>query len=253
MKISKPNIEVLADSEAVARRCLALFVSDVESVLKTADCFNLAISGGHTPERFFKLLGEAPAAKTLAWNKINLFWVDERYVPHESPLSNYKLAVDTFLSKIPIPQENIHPIPTNFEAFDQAARQYEDTLRSAFKISKGQIPKFDFILLGMGADGHTASLFPNSNALADTTDLACVVYLIDPEQAKQALTRITLTYPVLRAASQIIVLVTGPEKAQTLKEVLTNPPDESKYPIHLLWPSINKIIFLADSPAAKLL
>jgi 6-phosphogluconolactonase len=253
MKISKPNIEILADEDSVAGKCLALFISAIDRVLKTADVFNLAISGGHTPAKFFKLLTEDPSAKTIPWKKINVFWVDERYVPHESPLSNYKLATDTFLSKIPIPKENIHPIETNFEAFDQAARQYEDTIRSVFNIKKGQMPQFDFILLGMGADGHTASLFPNSNALADTNDLACVVYLIDQKQPKEALTRITLTHPVLRAASQIIILVTGSEKAETLKDVLTNSPNEMKYPIHLLWPSLDKITWLIDSPAAKLL
>ena len=248
-----PNVEVLTDAETVARRCLSLFAAAVERVLKTADVFNLAISGGHTPERFFKLLVDDPVSKSLPWNKLHLFWVDERYVPHDSPLSNYKLAADTFLAKIPIPKENIHPVPTDYEAFDSAARQYEETIRSAFHIKKGRTPQFDLIILGMGADGHTGSLFPNSSAAFDTNDLACVVYLLDQKLPDQAVTRITLTYPVLRAAKQLIILVTGPEKATILKEVLTNPPDEIKYPVHLLWPALDKISWLVDSQAAKLL
>ena len=105
----------------------------------------------------------------------------------------------------------------------------------------------------MGADGHTGSLFPNSNASFDTSDLACVVYLLDQKMPDQTVTRITLTHPVLCAASQITVLVSGAEKAKILKEVLTSEPDEVRYPIHALWPALDKISWLVDSPAAKLL
>jgi 6-phosphogluconolactonase len=253
VKQHKPNLEVLTDADAVARRCLEVLVATVERVLKTAKVFNLAISGGHTPEKFFKLLGSNPDVKTLPWNKIHLFWVDERYVPHDSPLSNYKLAANTFLTKIPIPKENIHPISTDEEDFNAAARQYEKTIRSVFRIKSGQVPVFDLIILGMGADGHTGSLFPNSNASFDTSDLACVVYLLDQKMPDQTVTRITLTHPVLCAASQITVLVSGAEKAEILKEVLTSEPDEVRYPIHALWPALDKISWLVDSPAAKLL
>jgi 6-phosphogluconolactonase len=182
-----------------------------------------------------------------------LFWVDERYVPHDSPYSNYKLAADTFLTKVPIPKENIHPIPTDFEDFDSAARQYEKTLRSVFHIKSGQLPKFDLIILGMGSDGHTGSLFPNSNACFDTKNLACVVYLLDQKLPDKTVNRITLTHPVICAASQIIVLVSGSEKAGTLKEVLAGPPDEIRYPIHILWPVLDKVLWLIDSPAAGLI
>jgi 6-phosphogluconolactonase len=105
----------------------------------------------------------------------------------------------------------------------------------------------------MGADGHTGSLFPNSNASFDTTDLACVVYLLDQKLPDELLNRITLTHPVLCAASQIVVLVSGAEKAEILKEVLTDPPDEVQFPIHVLWPVLDKVVWLVDSPAAKLL
>lgn len=249
----KPNVLVVADADAVARRCLELFVDAAKLAIKTKNVFHLAISGGHTPEKFFKLLGKDPAVKTLPWNKIHLFWVDERYVPYDLPLSNYKLAADTFLTKIPIPKENVHPIPTDLEDFAAAARQYEKTLRSVFHVEKGQIPKFDLIILGMGADGHIGSLFPNSNATFDTADLACVVYLLDQKLPDQSVNRITLTHPVLCAATQLIILVTGPEKAKILKEVLTSPPDEVHYPVHYLWPALDRIIWLVDSPAAMLI
>jgi 6-phosphogluconolactonase len=199
------------------------------------------------------LLGSSSGSKALDWNKIHLFWVDERYVPHDSPLSNFKLAADTFLTKIPIPKGNVHPIPTEYEDSGSAAKQYEETVRSVFRIKAGQTPKFDLIVLGMGSDGHIGSLFPNSNASFDTKDLACVVYLLDQKMPDQTVTRITLTHPVLCAAAQLVVLVTGPEKADILKQVLVSQPDEVRYPIHALWPALDRISWLVDSPAAKLL
>jgi 6-phosphogluconolactonase len=249
----RPNTQIVADTEALAHKCLDLFVASVEQTVQEKNVFHLAISGGKSPQRFFELLGSEQKALSLPWDKIHLFWVDERYVPHDSPYSNYKLAADTFLTKVPIPKENIHPIPTDLEDFDCAARQYEKTLRSVFQIKSGQLPKFDLIILGMGSDGHTGSLFPNSNACFDAKDLSCVVYLLDQKLPDEMLNRITLTHPVICAASQIVVLVSGSEKAGTLKEVLAGPPDEIRYPIHVLWPVLDKVLWLIDSPAAKLI
>lgn len=249
----KPNIQTLADADTVARRCLELFIAAARRTIEKKNVFYLAISGGHSPQRFFELLGKDPVAKTLAWDKVQLFWVDERYVPHDSPYSNYKLAADAFLTKVPIPEENIHPVPTEYEDFNLAVRHYERTIRSVFHIKAGEMPQFDLIILGMGADGHTGSLFPNSYASFDTENLACVVYLLDQKMPDQVVNRITLTHPVLRAASELIVLVTGSEKAPTLKEVLTCEPDEVRYPIHILWPVLDKVAWLVDSPAAKFL
>jgi 6-phosphogluconolactonase len=252
VKISRPNLQVLTDADAVASRCLEIFIVEVDCVLKTKKSFNLAISGGHTPEKFFKLLGADPAAKNLPWDKLHLFWVDERYVPQDSPMSNYKLAADTFLTKVPIPKQNVHPIPTEDEDFPTAARKYAKTIRSVFGTKSGRLPRFDLIILGMGADGHTGSLFPNSSASFDTSALACPVFLLDQKLPDQTVNRITLTHPVLCAASKLLILVTGPEKAKILKEVLTNPPDEVRYPVHYLWPALDRITWLIDSPAAQL-
>ena len=253
IKEQKPKLEVVPNADALAHKCLDLLVASVEQTLKQKDAFYLAISGGHSPQRFFELLGSEQKALSLPWDKIHLFWVDERYVPHDSPNSNYKLAADTFLTKVPIPKENVHPISTEFKDFDSAARQYEKTLRSVFNIKSGQLPKFDLIILGMGSDGHTGSLFPNTNASFDTKDFACVVYLLDQKLPDEMLNRITLTHPVICAASQIVVLVSGSEKAKTLKEVLAGPPDEVRYPIHVLWPVLEKVAWLIDSPAAGLI
>jgi len=242
----KPNVEVVSDPEGLAQRSVALFVGDAEKAIKAKDVFYVAISGGHTPQRFFDLLGKVPKVKALPWDKIQLFWVDERYVPPDSQWSNYKLAADTFLAKIAIPKENVHRIPTEYSDFKAAAQCYEETIRKVFGLQENRVPVFDLIVLGMGAEGHTGSLFPNSYAPFDTRDIACVVYVLD-----EKLNRITLTHPVLCAASHLAVLVSGEEKADILKEVLTHEPDEVRYPIHTLWPILNKVTWLVDSKAAK--
>jgi len=241
----KPNIEVVSDSEVLAQRSAGIFIADARKAIKAKDTFNVALSGGHTPKRFFELLGELPQSLSLPWDKVQLFWVDERYVEPDSPWSNYKLAADTFLKKVSIPEENVHRIPTEYEDFKVAASSYEQTIRNIFGLERNQIPEFDLIVLGMGAEGHTGSLFPNSYAPFDTEDLACVVYLLDDK-----LNRITLTHPVLSAASHLVVLVSGKEKAKILREVLTVEPDEVRYPIHTLWPALDKVTWLVDSAAA---
>lgn len=244
----KPNVEVVCDSEKLAQRGLEIFIAEAEKAIKAKNAFYVAISGGHTPKRFFELLGSMAEAKALAWDKIHLFWVDERYVPSDSQWSNYKLAADTFLNQVPIPEENIHKIPTGYSDFKVAAQRYEETIRSVFGLKENQVPEFNLIVLGMGIEGHTGSLFPNSYAPFITENLVCVVYVLD-----EKLNRITLTHPVLCAASHLAVLVSGKEKADILKEVLTHEPDEVRYPIHTLWPILDKVLWLVDSEAAKLL
>jgi 6-phosphogluconolactonase len=242
----KMNVEVVSDPESLAQRAIGIFVTDAQKAIEARGAFYVAISGGNTPRRFFELLAESPQAGSLPWDKIHLFWVDERYVRPDSQSSNYKLAVDTFLTKVPIPETNIHRIPTEDEDFKAAAHCYEDTIREVFGLGAGKIPEFDLILLGMGPDGHTGSLFPNSYAAFDTEDLACVVYVLD-----EKLNRITLTHPVLRAASHLVVLVCGHEKSDILKTVLTSEPDEVRFPIHVLWPVLDRVTWLVDSAAAK--
>ena len=244
----KPKVEIVSDSESLAQRSAELFVTDAEKAIKAKNIFYVAISGGHTPKRFFELLSEMPKAKELPWDKIQLFWVDERYVPPDSKYSNYKLAADTFLPKVGIPEENVHRIPTEHSDSKAAAQRYEETIRRIFGLEEKKIPEFDLIVLGMGTEGHTGSLFPDSYATLDTEDLACVVYDLD-----ERLNRITLTHPVLCAAYHLAVLVSGEEKAGILKEVLTYEPDEVRYPIHTLWPILDKVTWLVDSKAAKFL
>ena len=156
----QPNVEVVRDPEVLARRSAEIFVADALKAIEAKGVFHVAVSGGHTPDHFFELLGESPQTNSLPWDKIQLFWVDERIVDADSPWSNYKLAADTFLARVAIPPENVHRIPTEYEDFRAAARSYERTIRGVFRLREGQLPKFDLIALGVGDDGHTGSLFP---------------------------------------------------------------------------------------------
>ena len=187
----------------------------------------------------------------MPWEKVQLFWVDEHCCgPSEGMRKNFKLAADTFLPKINIPVENIHNIFEGCHGGDcrDIAHQYENDIRNTFNLEPGQIPEFDLIVLGMGADGHTGSLFPNSYAPLEKTELVTTVYFTDNKS-----NRITFTHPVLCAASRLIILVSGQDKAQTLREVLKGEPDEIRYPIHLLWPVLDKVTWLVDRNAAELL
>jgi len=221
----KPHVEIVADPEALANKIVEVFVTEATKAVEAKDVFYVAISGGHTPERCFELLSERPEAQSLPWDKVELFWVDERYVAPDSEMSNYRLAAETFLPLVAIPG-----------------------IRRVFNLEPGRVPQFDLIILGMGSDGHTGSLFPDSYATFDTEHLACVVYVLDETQ-----TRITLTHPVLRAAAHLAILVSGEEKAGILKEVLSSQPDEVRYPIHVLWPVLDRVTWLVDAQAARLL
>jgi 6-phosphogluconolactonase len=243
----KANVQIASDPESLAHKAVQLFVSCALDAIRSHGRFLVALSGGQTPKRFFEALAALPDARSLAWGKIHVFWVDERYVPPDSPHSNYKLAADSFLGKVDIPPGNIHRIPTDQEDIAAAARAYERTIREVFGLRENEVPQFDLIVLGMGADGHTGSLFPGSYATFEVDDLVCAVYVLD-----DTLNRVTLTRPVLLAAKRLAVLVSGQEKAQTLKEVLTGEPDEVKYPIHVLWPVLSKIVWLVDVGAASL-
>ena len=170
--------------------------------------------------------------------------MDERDVPVTDPASNFKMANESLLEPLHVPQTSIHRMPTEID-LDDAVAQYESTIRSLFSIQPGEVPQFDLIQLGMGADGHTASLFPNAYQ-PETRQL--VAWTVPPAAPHR---RITLTPPVLRAASQLVVLLTGKDKAGILKTVFSGEPDVMQYPIQTLWPVLDRVVWLMDQDAAS--
>ena len=244
----KLKIARVSSAQELAKKAFEMFINSAERSIQTKGKFNVAVSGGQTPAGFFRLLGENANHIGIDWKRVEVFWVDERCVPPEADASNYHLAASTFLDRIEIPPTNVHRMYGEFCDYAEAVHEYEQALRRVFNLQTGQLPQFDLIVLGMGKNAHIGSIFPNSYALFDTDDLVSTVYLMDGNYS-----RMTLTPPVICAASSVLVLVSGPEKAQIIKEVFESEPDEIKYPVHTLWHVLDKVTWLVDDAAATLL
>jgi len=229
-----------------------LFSAAAEEVVRSAEeavaargRFTIALSGGSTPKNLFTLLA-TNARSTLPWDRMFFFWGDERHVPPTDPDSNYRMADEAMLSKIPVAAGNVFRIPTENPDASAAAEAYEQTLRRFFQLGPGAFPQFDLILLGMGPDGHTASLFPSTVALQEKSRLVVANWV---EKLKAS--RITLTLPVLNAARCIAFLVSGTDKADALKAVLEGDASGEQYPSKLVRPSDGRLIWLVDRAAAS--
>jgi 6-phosphogluconolactonase len=205
---------------------------------------SVALSGGRTPVDLYSRL--AWEENSLPWEKIHIFLVDERFVPWTDRDSNYGMIRDTLLRFVSIPEGNVHPIGANLSGPDQAAEEYEKEIVRHFRLRQGELPRFDLVLLGLGEDGHTASLFPGSTALRDADHLAGTVRL-----DKRLHDRITLTLPVINNARHILFQVEGANKAEALKKVVEK--QDPALPASLIDPAEAELLFLADKEAACLL
>jgi 6-phosphogluconolactonase len=229
-----------------------LFQAAAEEVIRSATDavakrgrFTIALSGGSTPRNLYTLIA-ANASTTLPWSQMFFFWGDERHVPPDSPDSNYRMAKESLLSKVPIPPANIFPVPAENPDAAQVAEVYEQTLRKFFAVAPGEFPRFDLILLGMGPDGHTASLFPETAALQEKSRLVVANWV-----EKLGGSRITFTLPLLNSARCVAFLVSGTDKAAALHEVLEGNAPADKYPSRLVQPSDGKLIWFVDRAAAS--
>ncbi|MHC4346183.1 MAG: 6-phosphogluconolactonase [Planctomycetota bacterium] len=241
----KLKVVVAADSGRLARKATELFVADARKAIEARDQFCAAISR-RTPRRFFDLLGRQP--DMLDWEKVHLFWVDECCGPANVPKLTCKLAARRLLSNAPIPPRNVHTIPSDDRNCGSAASIYEQTIYTMVDARKNGMPRFDLVILNMGADGHIASLFPDTPAFFDTNRCVRTIYFMDSRY-----TRITLTNPVLCAAAHLVVLVCGTDKAAILRDMLTTEPDQVRYPLHAVWPILDKVTWLLDRDAAGFL
>jgi len=205
--------------------------------------FTIALSGGETPVEFYQKL--ADSRERLAWGKTHIFLADERFVPFEHADSNYGMIRKDLLVRLSLPPQNVHTIQI-YQTPEISAEKYEEDLRMFFNLEKGEFPEFDLILLGIGVEGHTASLFPGDSALSETHRLTVAVHL-DEERHD----RVTLTLPVINRARQVIFLVSGEEKSEIMKEVLEKP--ESNLPASMVRPVKGELFFLLDEEAGSLL
>lgn len=202
--------------------------------------FSISLAGGSTPKGLYERMAQPDIAANFPWRQTHFFWGDERFVPETDSRSNFKMTAETLLSKVPVPAENIHAVKTSLASPSAAADEYERQQKIFFKTGPGVFPSFDLVLLGLGEDGHTASLFPGDPALEITDRLAA------PAKLTTAEPRITLTYPVLNNAKNIIFLVSGESKKKILKEVLPGKSSNVIYPAQKIQPSHGKLFwFLA--------
>jgi 6-phosphogluconolactonase len=231
-----------------------LFASAAEEVVHLANesvanrgRFTIALSGGSTPKALYNLLA-TNARATLPWDRMYFFWSDERHVPPTDPDSNYGMANEAMLSKVPVPPGNIYRMPTEDPDAAAAAEAYETSLRKFFQVKPGEFPKFDLILLGLGPDGHTASLFPGTAALQEKARLVVANWV-----EKLQTHRLTFTRPLINAAREVAFLVNGTDKAAVLCSVLEENVPGEQYPAKLIQPTDGKLIWFLDRGAASAL
>jgi len=243
----QPEIRIVSNLSELHRTGADEFTRCAREAISARGLFAVALAGGSTPKGAYSLIAadQKDPAKRLPWDKIHIFFSDERNVPPDDKESNYRMANESLLSKVPVPQQNVHRIPAELDA-NAAASQYEAELRNFFKPKPHDWPRFDLIMLGMGPDGHTASLFPGSAALNENSRLVVANWV-----EKFRTFRITFTFPVINHAAEVMFLVAGEDKAPVLKEVLHGKEDV--YPAQRVRPINGRLLWVVDKAAAKLL
>jgi len=235
-------LQVFKNADELSRKAAQLFCETAIDAVNRNGKFNVALTGGSSPVQLYKLLAQSPYKERVPWSNTYVFWGDERWVPLSDKDSNAKMASETLLNHVPVPKDHIFPMWSNQKP-EEFALQYQEQLVKHFA---SEVPKFDLILLGMGDDGHTASLFPGTQVLHEQKQLAQAYYL-EP----QSMYRITLTAPCINAAKKIVFITFGEKKASALHEVLEGSYNPDKFPAQLIKPENGELIWLVDELAAK--
>lgn len=233
------------DPPHLAQRGAVIFSQIAQASVALRGRFTVALSGGATPRHMHRMLSEEPYLSEIPWNKTHIFWVDERCVAVNDPASNYGAATTDFLSAVAIPQDQVHPMPTDLPP-EEGATAYEKELVHFFQTRPLEIPMFDLICLGIGTDGHTASLFPGQSALTEGKRL-----IVPARGGNPYVDRLTMTFPVLNNACEIVFLVSGKAKAPMLNAILEGPRD--RFPAQMIQPVHGDLTWLLDQEAASML
>lgn len=244
--MAEPELVILDDAQALyvhAAEEIAHFAG--EAVCMHGE-FSLCLSGGSTPEATYELMAER-FHLSVDWKEVHFFWGDERCVPPDDPASNFAMANRTMLNRLELRPDQVHRIRGE-EPPEQAARNYEKDLRSFFHLDEGEFPQFNLMLLGLGDNVHTASLFPGIPALRERERIAVAVEVDAPQRH-----RVTLTVPVINNSMRVMFLVTGENKAQAVKSAIEGPRDPDRFPAQLVAPDDGDVIWLLDRAAASLL
>lgn len=241
---TRARVSVFDDLDMLARAAANL-LTQLQANDRPQEHFTIALSGGSTPRAFHSVLVAPPYRERIDWGSMQFFWGDERFVPPDDPESNYRMARETLLLKAPITADQVHRVPTERGDPAMVAELYEADIRREMNVLPGQLPRFDLILLGMGPDGHCASLFPHTDALYVRDRLVTANYV-----PKLDANRITMTVPVINNAAAVVFLVAGADKADALAAVLEGPHDPETYPSQLIAPEQGALHWLVDRAAA---
>lgn len=243
------QVRILPDGAAIARRAAQEFVKIASAAVAQQGSFTVALSGGSTPKALYGMLANDPALRAqVPWDKTYVFFGDERHVGPDDVLSNFRMASEAMISKSPLKPEQVFRIKGEYPEAEQAALEYERDIRAHFKLSDGQFPRFDLVLLGMGEEGHFASLFPGTKALHENRRIAVHNWV-----GKVLMDRITLTAPAINNAANIIAMVAGLEKAPALTAVLERAYEPEQLPAQLIQPVNGNLLWLVDTAAGRLL
>lgn len=255
---SQAQVRIYRDPEELALKAARRFARLADQYVIGCGKFTVALSGGSTPKAMFSVLAADPYIDTVPWSSIYFFWGDERCVPPDHPDSNYRMTNDELLSKVPVPRENIFRIPAELPEPERAAEEYTATLTAFFLAGPGanrtgtaplsSVPRFDLVFLGMGPDGHTASLFPHTTALQSGEQIAVANYV---EKFKAH--RITLTAATINNARNVTFLAAGADKSEALRNVLEGTYQPDVYPSQLIRPRNGTLLWMVDEAAARLL
>ena len=238
------EIKVCKNQEEIFTKSVDMFIEIANQAIAARGYFSIALSGGSTPKGMYALLASDAYKDKVDWNKVHLFWGDERSVAPDNDQSNYRMANEAMIKKVPIPAENVHRMEAERQDIEQAAKDYEAAIKQVMPFADGEQPCFDLILLGMGDDGHTASLFPHTKVLSENTRTVVVNWV-----EKFNTNRMTLTAPAINNARNVVFMAAGANKEQPLKEVLSGAPNSDLYPSQLIRPTDGNLVWLVDEAA----
>ncbi len=238
------DIHVYPTAQTLLEAAAHHVLHHAQQAITARDSFTIALAGGSTPKGLYAMLAAPPFRNQLDWTKVRFFWGDERHVPPDHTDSNYRMAQESLLRLLPISTAQVHRVPSELPNAQTAADHYEAVLREQFEVSEPDVPRFDLILLGMGPDGHTASLFPGTRAVHETSRLVAAPW-VETLQAS----RITFTPVLLNHARQVTFLISGRAKAETLHAVLEGPFQPDALPVQVIGPRDGTLTWFADQEA----